>query len=651
MEKVDTPAATAVAMVRAAGGVAVFAHPLARRRGRVVDERAIAELATAGLAGLEVDHPDHAPADRALLRGSGGGAGPGRHGLERLPRHEQDDAARRRDHRPRPVRGPRRPSRRRRGGPRRLTPLSPPSRTSVTRESARSARSARRRGRHVAGASRLGARGDGRRAALPWTSGRGNAARAGRARPRVRAPPAAPRHARAARDVGRLPSPLPADLCRPPGPATVGRPGRQHAGRRRAPRAPCALRPAARPGARRTWRRRWSTGTGTARASATPSRLRSTACGRASGSPTTSRGRVPTPHRSRWSAGCRCRRRGSSPRDVRTGSTNAAGAELVVVDYKTGRPPGPDDAHRSPALALYAWAPGTRCAVRALASSCTTCRRVRSSAADHDEASLQAHLARAEDAAQDVADAVAAAGRGRRPGRAVPAAARAPLRVVRRPPALPRGSRRRTGAGAVGVPGTVTRPPRPPAEPAARPVRRARRRARRARPRAARGVVLRRPHRPPRARGPACSSATSSRPRPPWRRRCGRTDGRTVSERWPPLALSACARRRPDAGLVVLTSWRDADSAAGADSRATCRLAVRGRAQGHDVGAALLQHHLALHRRDHRAAGVGAGDGQGPLGPPGGGGDDREAGRDRHQQPVRVVDGRARGCRAGSSRA
>ena len=69
VEKVDTPAATAVAMVRAAGGVAVFAHPLARRRGQVVDERTIAELATAGLAGLEVDHPDHAPDDRARLRG------------------------------------------------------------------------------------------------------------------------------------------------------------------------------------------------------------------------------------------------------------------------------------------------------------------------------------------------------------------------------------------------------------------------------------------------------------------------------------------------------------------------------------------------------------------------------------------------------
>ena len=69
VEKADTPAATAVEMVRAAGGVAVFAHPLARRRGRVVDADAVADLAKAGLAGLEVDHPDHAPADRALLRG------------------------------------------------------------------------------------------------------------------------------------------------------------------------------------------------------------------------------------------------------------------------------------------------------------------------------------------------------------------------------------------------------------------------------------------------------------------------------------------------------------------------------------------------------------------------------------------------------
>jgi 3',5'-nucleoside bisphosphate phosphatase len=67
--KVDTPVRTAIEMVRAAGGVAVFAHPLARKRGRVVEPSVIAELAAAGLAGVEVDHPDHSPADRVLLRG------------------------------------------------------------------------------------------------------------------------------------------------------------------------------------------------------------------------------------------------------------------------------------------------------------------------------------------------------------------------------------------------------------------------------------------------------------------------------------------------------------------------------------------------------------------------------------------------------
>jgi predicted metal-dependent phosphoesterase TrpH len=66
--KTDTPVRTAIAMVREAGGVAVFAHPLARRRGRVVEPSVIAELAGAGLAGVEVDHPDHTPQDRELLR-------------------------------------------------------------------------------------------------------------------------------------------------------------------------------------------------------------------------------------------------------------------------------------------------------------------------------------------------------------------------------------------------------------------------------------------------------------------------------------------------------------------------------------------------------------------------------------------------------
>jgi predicted metal-dependent phosphoesterase TrpH len=67
--KTDTPVATAIEMVRAAGGVTVFAHPLARRRGRVVEPSVIAELVTVGLTGIEVDHPDHAPRDRDLLRG------------------------------------------------------------------------------------------------------------------------------------------------------------------------------------------------------------------------------------------------------------------------------------------------------------------------------------------------------------------------------------------------------------------------------------------------------------------------------------------------------------------------------------------------------------------------------------------------------
>ncbi|MBA3905739.1 MAG: PHP domain-containing protein [Pseudonocardiales bacterium] len=66
--KADTPVERAIEMVRAAGGVAVFAHPLARSRGRVVELSVIADLAAVGLGGVEVDHPDHAPADRELLR-------------------------------------------------------------------------------------------------------------------------------------------------------------------------------------------------------------------------------------------------------------------------------------------------------------------------------------------------------------------------------------------------------------------------------------------------------------------------------------------------------------------------------------------------------------------------------------------------------
>jgi predicted metal-dependent phosphoesterase TrpH len=67
--KVDTDVREGIALVRAAGGVPVFAHGLATKRGRVVGDVAIAAMVEAGLSGLEVDHPDHAEAERAHLRG------------------------------------------------------------------------------------------------------------------------------------------------------------------------------------------------------------------------------------------------------------------------------------------------------------------------------------------------------------------------------------------------------------------------------------------------------------------------------------------------------------------------------------------------------------------------------------------------------
>ncbi|MBA9003915.1 PHP domain-containing protein [Thermomonospora cellulosilytica] len=60
---------TAVRMVRAAGGVPVLAHPKAAQRGRTVSDALIAELAGAGLFGVEIDHADHDDAARAHLRG------------------------------------------------------------------------------------------------------------------------------------------------------------------------------------------------------------------------------------------------------------------------------------------------------------------------------------------------------------------------------------------------------------------------------------------------------------------------------------------------------------------------------------------------------------------------------------------------------
>lgn len=57
----------AVRMVRAAGGAAVLAHPKAETRGGALGDDLIAELARAGLFGIEVDHPQHDAATRGKL--------------------------------------------------------------------------------------------------------------------------------------------------------------------------------------------------------------------------------------------------------------------------------------------------------------------------------------------------------------------------------------------------------------------------------------------------------------------------------------------------------------------------------------------------------------------------------------------------------
>ncbi|MFE0251974.1 PHP domain-containing protein [Streptomyces sp. NPDC059010] len=69
VEKHETDPFEAIRLVKAAGGVTVFAHPAASKRGRTVPESAIAEMAAAGLDGIEVDHMDHDPDTRARLRG------------------------------------------------------------------------------------------------------------------------------------------------------------------------------------------------------------------------------------------------------------------------------------------------------------------------------------------------------------------------------------------------------------------------------------------------------------------------------------------------------------------------------------------------------------------------------------------------------
>jgi len=62
----------AVELIRGAGGVAVLAHPSLHAGAGAVPEPVIRAMAAAGLDGLEVDHPDQEPAERARLRALAG---------------------------------------------------------------------------------------------------------------------------------------------------------------------------------------------------------------------------------------------------------------------------------------------------------------------------------------------------------------------------------------------------------------------------------------------------------------------------------------------------------------------------------------------------------------------------------------------------
>jgi predicted metal-dependent phosphoesterase TrpH len=58
----------AIALIRRAGGVAVIAHPFASHRGQILKADDFADLLAAGLNGIEVDHRDQNPDERAMLR-------------------------------------------------------------------------------------------------------------------------------------------------------------------------------------------------------------------------------------------------------------------------------------------------------------------------------------------------------------------------------------------------------------------------------------------------------------------------------------------------------------------------------------------------------------------------------------------------------
>ena len=57
----------AIKLIRAAGGVAVIAHPFASLRGQILDSSDFIDLKTAGLNGIEVNHRDQSNEERLSL--------------------------------------------------------------------------------------------------------------------------------------------------------------------------------------------------------------------------------------------------------------------------------------------------------------------------------------------------------------------------------------------------------------------------------------------------------------------------------------------------------------------------------------------------------------------------------------------------------
>jgi predicted metal-dependent phosphoesterase TrpH len=57
----------AIKLIKAAGGVAVIAHPLASQRGRTISMDLFDQLIVAGLDGVEVDHRDHSEIEKSEL--------------------------------------------------------------------------------------------------------------------------------------------------------------------------------------------------------------------------------------------------------------------------------------------------------------------------------------------------------------------------------------------------------------------------------------------------------------------------------------------------------------------------------------------------------------------------------------------------------